>query len=145
MRTPPFSRLLWAGTTTDISNRWLTNFARQRCSSGMRLLTAAGRGVFVRPGPERVRGDGQGLGAGGVSVNAPHRTVAVSWRGESRYWCCGCRACCCCDSPTGSCAHRCSSCRRVSPGWCLLCPWPKKRRPQIAGVRLLQVTHQACH
>ena len=99
--------------------------ARRRCSNSGRLLAAAGRGVFARPGPERVRGDGQGLGAGGVSVNAPHRTVAVSWRGESRYWCCGCRAGCCCDSPTGSCAHRCSSCRRVSPGWCLLCPWPK--------------------
>jgi len=94
------------------------------------LLTAAGRGLFV-PGcnGEQVRGDGQGFGAGGASVNTPHRAVAVSWQGESRYRCCGCRARCCCDSPPGSCAHGCSSCRRGSRGCRLFlplaffCPW----------------------
>jgi len=56
------------------------------------LLTAAGQVLFV-PGcsGEQVRGDGQGIGAGDVSMNTPRRAVAVSWRGESRY-CCGGRA-----------------------------------------------------
>ena len=87
------------------------------------LLTAAGRGLFVPDcSGERVRGDGQGLGAGGGSVDAPHRAVAVSWPGESRDCCCGCRTSCCCGSPTGSCAHRCSSCRRGLRGSRLLLP-----------------------
>jgi hypothetical protein len=90
------------------------------------LLVAAGRGVFVRLLPEQVRGDGQGVGAGGASVNTPLRTVAVSWRGGSPRCCCGCRARCCCAWPTGSSGLRCSSCRRGSRGWSLVCPWPFK-------------------
>ena len=87
------------------------------------LLTAAGQGLFVPEfGREPVRGDGQGIGAGGASVDTSHRAVAVSWPGGSRDCCCGYRASCCCDSPTGSSAHCCSSCRRGSRGCRLFLP-----------------------
>jgi len=56
-------------------------------------------------------------GAGGASVEAPHLTLVVSWRGGSQCCCCDCRACCCSGSQRGGSWDRCSSCRHGSRGW----------------------------